>query len=156
MQRRFPWTVVACVYAFVILYACAGFAEQGPSSAERILLDSVNAERKAQGIPPLAWDDALALAARSHAAEMARHNAVAHVLPGEPSLPSRATRAGAKFAWLSENVVSAGNVDNAQALFIKSPAHRANILDPDMDRIGIGVAQRGGQVFVVEDFSQGK
>jgi len=156
MQPRCQWTLRACMCAFALVYACLGLAEQGSSSAQRILLDSVNAERKAQGIPPLAWDEALALAARGHAAEMARQNSVAHVLPGEPSLPSRATRAGAKFTWLSENVVSASNVDNAQAQFMKSPAHRANILDPDMDRIGIGVAQRGGQVFVVQDFSKGK
>ncbi|HXY49225.1 MAG TPA: CAP domain-containing protein [Terriglobales bacterium] len=156
MQPRFQWTFRACLYAFAIVYACSGRAEPGSSSAQRILLDSVNAERKAQGIAPLAWDEALALAARGHAAEMARQNSVAHVLPGEPSLPSRATRAGAKFTWLSENVVSASNVDTAQAQFMKSPAHRANILDPDMDRIGIGVAHRGGQVFVVQDFSKGK
>ena len=156
MQPRFQWTFRACMCALALVYACSGLAEQGSSSAQRILLDSVNAERKAQGIPPLAWDEALALAARGHAAEMARQNSVAHVLPGEPSLPSRATRAGAKFTWLSENVVSASNVNNAQAQFMKSPAHRANILDPDMDRIGIGVAQRGGQVFVVQDFSKGK
>jgi uncharacterized protein YkwD len=156
MQPRLQCTVLASVFAVVIVCAGSALGQPGLSSAERSLLDSVNAERKAQGIPPLAWDDALALAARGHAAEMARHNSVAHVLPDEPSLPSRATRAGAKFSWLSENVVSASNVDNAQAQFMKSPAHRANILDPDMDRIGIGVAQRGSQVFVVEDFCKGK
>jgi len=156
MPRRWQLTVLASVFAFMIAYARLGLGDQGPSSAERILLDSVNAERKAQGIPALAWDDALAVAARSHAAEMARRNSVAHVLPDEPSLPARATRAGVRFSWLSENVVSAGTVDNAHAQFVKSPAHRANILDPDMDRIGIGVAQRGGQVFVVEDFCKAK
>jgi uncharacterized protein YkwD len=40
--------------------------------------------------------------------------------------------------------------------FIKSPAHRANILDRDMDSIGIGVVEEGGQLFAVEDFSQAR
>jgi hypothetical protein len=32
--------------------------------------------------------------------------------------------------------------------------HEANILDPDMDSAGIGIAERNGQLFAVEDFSQ--
>jgi uncharacterized protein YkwD len=39
---------------------------------------------------------------------------------------------------------------------MRSSAHRANILDSDMDSIGIGVAERGGQLFVVEDFANAK
>jgi uncharacterized protein YkwD len=37
---------------------------------------------------------------------------------------------------------------------MKSPLHRANILDKDMDSIGVGVVEQGGQLFAVEDFSQ--
>jgi uncharacterized protein YkwD len=37
---------------------------------------------------------------------------------------------------------------------MKSPNHRANILDGDMDSVGIGIAERHGQVFVVEDFAK--
>jgi hypothetical protein len=36
------------------------------------------------------------------------------------------------------------------------PATRANILDTDMDSAGIGVADRNGQLFAVEDFSKAK
>jgi uncharacterized protein YkwD len=36
---------------------------------------------------------------------------------------------------------------------MKSVNHRANILDADMNSIGVGVAERGGQLFVVEDFA---
>ena len=154
MPRR--QSILFCVGAALILFAPWMLAQPGASSAERGLLDSINAERRAQGIPPLMWDDALAAAARSHAAQMAQHDSVTHLVPGEPSLPSRAARAGAKFSWISENVVSASSVANAYAQFMKSPAHRANILDIDMDRIGIGIVQRGGQVFVVQDFTKGK
>ncbi len=37
-----------------------------------------------------------------------------------------------------------------------SPAHRANVLDRDMDSIGIGVVERHGQFFAVEDLSQAR
>jgi len=34
--------------------------------------------------------------------------------------------------------------------------HRSNILDTDMDTVGMGVAQGNGQLFAVEDFSKAK
>jgi uncharacterized protein YkwD len=87
---------------------------------------------------------------------MAAQHSVAHTLPGEPSLPGRATRAGAHFSWLSENVVTATDAAGAHTAFMHSPNHRGNILDSDMDSVGIGLAERGGQVYVVEDFSKAK
>jgi uncharacterized protein YkwD len=39
---------------------------------------------------------------------------------------------------------------------MKSPPHRANILDRDMDSIGIGVVEQRGQLFAVEDLSQAR
>jgi len=39
---------------------------------------------------------------------------------------------------------------------MKSPPHRANILDRDMDSIGVGVVEQGGQFFAVEEFSQAR
>jgi len=37
-----------------------------------------------------------------------------------------------------------------------SPPHRANLLDKDMDSVGIGVVERNGELFAVEDFSKAK
>jgi uncharacterized protein YkwD len=142
--------------ALACLLVLVSTAQQNPTNSERALMDAVNIERKATGLPSLKWDEALALAARTHAEQMARQDSVEHTLAGEPSLAARATRAGARFSWLSENIVAAGSVREAHAQFMKSPAHRANILDTGMDRVGIGIADRGGQVFVVEDFSKGK
>jgi uncharacterized protein YkwD len=39
---------------------------------------------------------------------------------------------------------------------MKSQQHRANILDTDMDPAGIGIAERNGQMFAVENFSKAK
>jgi uncharacterized protein YkwD len=39
---------------------------------------------------------------------------------------------------------------------MRSPPHRANILDRDMDSIGVGVVERDRQFFAVEDFSQAR
>jgi uncharacterized protein YkwD len=129
---------------------------QPASSAERVLLQSINRERRSAGLPALRWDDALASAARQHAGVMATHRSVAHSFPGEPSLPGRATQAGAHYSSLSENVVEASDAAFAHIQFMNSPTHRANILDSDIDTVGVGVVERGGRLFVVEDFEKAK
>ena len=39
--------------------------------------------------------------------------------------------------------------------WMHSPPHRANILDPRMDTIGVGLVKRGGNYYAVEDFAYG-
>jgi uncharacterized protein YkwD len=139
-----------------VLPLVAGQTQTGASAAEHQLVAGVNRARKAQGLPGLKWDDALAAAARRHAALMAQHDSAEHGYAGEPSLASRATQAGAHFVWLAENVIQGGSVEVIQKEFLKSTNHRANILDADMNSIGVGVFERSGQLFVVEDFSKAK
>jgi uncharacterized protein YkwD len=135
---------------------CSATGKPDASADEQSLFNAANRERREQGLPALKWNDALAAAARHHAQEMARQSTVAHVLLGETSLPGRATKAGVKFSSLSENVVQSASAEGAHSQFMRSSAHRANILDSDMDSVGIGVVERGGQLFVVEDFAKAK
>jgi uncharacterized protein YkwD len=124
--------------------------------AEQQLFQAINQKRAANGLPPLKWDNALANAARQHAEAMAAQKALSHGFPGEPSLPSRATKAGARFSWLSENVAVGPNAENISEQWMRSPNHRANLLDADMDTIGAGAAERNGVVFAVADFCKAK
>lgn len=138
--------------------AIAVMAQSRSSSTESELrlLESVNHVRKEQGLPGLHWNNELAAAARKHASVMAQHGAAEHGFPGEPGLAARATQAGAKFSWLSENVCEGTRVEAIEEQFMNSPKHRANILDSDMDSVGIGVVERDGQLFAVEDFAKAK
>jgi len=147
--RKVPASAVVCLALLSSVWA-----QPASAGAERVLFDSVNHERRAQGLPALRWNEALADAAQRHAQEMSRQDSVSHTLPGEPSLASRATKAGARFSWISENIVQSTSAAGAHEQFMKSPNHRANILDGDMDSVGIGVAERHGQLFVVEDFAK--
>ena len=124
--------------------------------AERELFAAVNQARRAQGLTPLRWDESLATAARRHAKVMAERGSTQHEFEGEPSLSARVKQAGARFSWLSENVTQGPTPEFIHLQFMKSPAHRANILDRAMDSIGIGVVEQGGQLFAVEDFSQAR
>jgi uncharacterized protein YkwD len=151
--RRSLAALLAVCSAFA---AQAALAQQKTDAAARQLFEAVNRERVSQGSAKLKWDDALASAARQHAEAMAARNTLGHQLPDEPSLPTRATRAGVRFVWLSENVAQGPSAANISEQWAHSPNHRANVLDTDMDTVGIGVAERNGVLFAVADFCKVK
>jgi uncharacterized protein YkwD len=78
--------------------------------------------------------------------------------PGAPGLAPSETWDLANSASIcgAENMGQGPNPTAIHQSFMKSPQHRANILDPDMDSAGIGIAERNGQLFAVEDFSKAK
>lgn len=149
---RVPHRLLVCSLVFLAISAPA----QEYSHAQRQLLAATNREREARGLSPLKWNDALAEAARRHNQVMVEHQTISHQFPGEPSLPTRVTRAGAHFSALAENVAEAPDPTQIHTLWMNSPGHRANILDGDMDSIGIAVAERNGEYYAVEDFSKTK
>jgi len=140
----------------VLIFLCTGALAQQTGSAEQELFHAVNQERRAHGLPPLQWDEALANAARAHAQRMAQQGTVTHQLPGEHNLLTRARADGAHFSWISENVDEGPNAKGIHQSFVRSPRHYGNMLDSDMDSIGIGIAERNGQTYAVEDFSKGR
>jgi len=143
--------------AIVGIMLCSPAYSQTPTlRAERELFAAVNQARRAYGLSPLRWDESLATAARRHAKVMAERGSAQHGFEGEPSLSARVKQAGAHFSWLSENVIQGPSPEFIHVQFMKSPPHRANILDRDMDSIGIGVVEQRGQLFAVEDLSQAR
>ena len=159
MQIRARLAVFATLFVLICGLAHAqapAFAQASVARAERELLSYVNHARRAQGLPVLRWDESLAAAARRHAEVMARHGSAQHGVDGELSLSARVKQAGGHFSWLAENVAQGPTAEFIHSQFMNSPGHLANILDRDMDLIGVGVVERDGQLFAVEDFSQAR
>jgi uncharacterized protein YkwD len=128
---------------------------EGPSADERVLLYAANKERAARNLRPLRWDASLARAARMHAQLMARNEAISHQFPGEQGLSERASRAGAHFRLIEENVGVASTALELHDLWMKSPPHRENLLNSQIDAAGIAVvAGPGGRLFAVQDFAK--
>jgi len=123
------------------------------AGAAEALLAAANHERVAQGLMPLKWSVSLANAAKRHALRMAMENTLSHQLPGEPGMSERAAQAGAHFSSLAENVAEGPSAEDLHRQWMNSPPHRANLLDPQLDSVGIAVAERDGVLFAVEDFS---
>jgi len=128
-------------------------ASPQPNVAEQYLQSAADRERAALGLPPLRLDPALAAAARAHALEMARHNAISHQFANEPALAARSSAAGARFSLISENVAQSPSALNIHDAWMHSDGHRHNLLDPGVDVVGIAVVARGSQLFAVEDFA---
>lgn len=139
-----------------IMLCWYAYSQTPVSRAERELFASVNQARRERGLAPLRWDDRLAAAARRHAEVMAQRGSAQHGFTGEPSLTTRVKQAGAHFSWVSENVTQGPTPRFIHSQLMNSPPHRANILDRDMDSIGVGVVERSGQLFAVEDLSQAR
>jgi uncharacterized protein YkwD len=132
----------------------AAAAMPSDSSPERFLFESANRERAMRGVPQLVWDQSLAASARQHAEAMADRNALSHQFPGEPDLALRAAKAGARFTALAENVALAPTAPELHSEWMNSPPHRENLLDPNLNSIGIAVVPRGGELFAVQDFAR--
>lgn len=124
-------------------------------SAEQQVMDLANADRVQHGLAPLKWEPALAQAAAQHAQWMSAQRALSHQYPGEPDLVARGAAAGVHFRSIAENVALAPSPQALETEWMNSTDHRANILNPGMNSIGVGLVRRGGSYYAVEDFADG-
>jgi hypothetical protein len=124
-------------------------------AVEQQVLGLANADRAQQGLAPLKWDPALAQAAADHAQLMAQQPALSHQYPGEADLVTRGGAAGAHFRSIAENVALASSPQALEKEWMNSAPHRANILNPAMNTVGIGLVKKGGNYYAVEDFADG-
>ena len=127
--------------------------ENNLTVAEQYLLAAANEARANQGLQPVHLDPVLCDAAAQHAREMADHQDISHQFDGEPELATRGANAGAHFSLIAENVGEAPSSVIIHDLWMHSPGHRANLLDPDVNTIGIAVVTRDNQLYAVEDFA---
>ena len=148
-----------CVLILLLLFALPFMATTELSArpqtsvADQTLLNAANHDRAAAGLPPLHWDAALAATAHQHALRMAHANQLSHQFPGEPPLQDRARQAGARFSMIAENVAQGPTVTGLHTQWMNSAPHRANLLDPDLNAVGISVVQSGNTLFAVQDFA---
>ncbi len=138
---------------FLVLLLLSTANAQRPSVGEQYLLAAANQERLSQGIAPLSWNAALATAARQHAHQMAYHRQISHQFSGEQELSARGAAAGARFTTISENVAEAPSPLIIHSAWMRSEGHRENLLDPNVDAVGIAVINRDGQLYAVQDFA---
>jgi hypothetical protein len=128
---------------------------QGGFQAEsQQLFALANKSRAAEGYGLLKWDPALAAAARRHCLRMAAEGPIAHQYAGEPDVTERAAQAGAHFSLLEENVAAGPDPATIHEGWMHSPKHRANLLNPQVNRVGIAVVASRGVLYAVADYER--
>jgi uncharacterized protein YkwD len=104
--------------------------------------------RRSRGLSPVTVDPTLTRIAAVHAQRMAAADKMAHVLPGEGSFQQRLIAGGFTAAMAAENV-AAGQDSLAEVLeaWRKSPGHNANLLLPNVSKIGIALSTAEGSKY---------
>lgn len=118
-------------------------------SAERMMLELLNEERVAAGVPPLELDPTIVPVARAHSRDMWERAYFAHENPDRESPFDRMREGRVLFSAAGENLALARTVERAHRGLMNSPGHKRNILDPIFTRVGIGVIDGGiyGKMF---------
>jgi hypothetical protein len=148
------WFVIFIAISGAAHFASAAASQAKATGPEQTLFRLANQERMARGLTSLNWNDALAAAARAHALRMAQQDALSHQYTGELAMADRAAKAGARFSTIAENIGEERQAETLHAEWMESPPHRANLLDPQLDAVGIAVVEKNGNLFAVEDFAQ--
>lgn len=145
---------VICAYLLGALWAAGTPDKAHAQSMEaRQVMEATNADRAQRGLGPLRWDPALARAAQKHAELMVGQRTLSHQYVGEADLDIRVAQEGAHFHVVAENLAAAATPGALEEEWMHSPGHRANILDPRLNEIGVAVVRQGGYLWAVEDFS---
>lgn len=154
-RRILSFTAISLLFLAPSLRAQVALGpEVSLTVAEQYLLAAANAERAKQGLQPVHLDPVLSRASALHARQMAEHADISHQFENEPDLAERGSNAGVHFSLISENVGEAPTSVIIHDLWMHSPDHRANLLDPEVDSIGIAIVDRDNQLYAVEDFAR--
>ena len=107
-------------------------------------MQMVNDFRISQGVQQLGWDDTLYVKAREWSQHMANEGKLSH----------SDLRSGAPAGWriLGENVAWNTSLVGAMEALEASPAHRANLLNPQFKRVAVGIIFQDGKYWVTEEF----
>ena len=122
-----------------------------------VLVDETNLTRVSDSLPPLKTSELLEAAAMYKAKDMAERGYFAHVSPDGRTPWYWFKQAGYDFSYAGENLaVNFSDSKDVVDAWMKSPRHRANILNSNFTEIGIataqGIYQSHEAVFVVQLF----
>ncbi|MHB8304089.1 MAG: CAP domain-containing protein [Acidobacteriaceae bacterium] len=122
--------------------------------AASLLFQQANRDRAAHHLPALRENSNLTLAAWRHAQRMAKARQLSHDLPGEADLTVRVQQAGVRCSTVAENIAEGPDPDRINDRWMHSPPHRANLLDPRLNAVGLGIVKGHGTFYVAQDFAR--
>lgn len=154
-SRLRTWLVLALLAGCFAMPSATDAQSDPPlQAAQAQILALLNQARRDHGLQPVALDSGLSAAAQKHSELMADRHEMAHQLAGEAPLITRLANEGVKLDAGAENVADTDSPQDAETEWMLSPGHRANILNPQYNSVGIGMAQAGpNRFFFTQDFA---
>lgn len=116
---------------------------------EHALLSRINTERAQRGLVPLRLVPAMTEVGREYLQRQLVRDDLSHYGPEPPDVRLRAR--GVKFWKMGENLARATDARQAVQAMLASPAHKANLLNPHFDRVGVAALSAGarGHVYCI-------
>ncbi|HET8774401.1 MAG TPA: CAP domain-containing protein [Thermoanaerobaculia bacterium] len=127
---------------------------------EQQVLALTNEARRTAGLPPVALDESLRRAARSHARDMIDRGFTDSINPDGLTAEDRVSRENRRAVALVGETLGAGSVKDAElarhlvADWAGNPTEREKVLRPDFTQIGVGVVPSGDEVRAVQLFGR--
>jgi uncharacterized protein YkwD len=103
------------------------------------LLRMLNETRATAGLPPLTIEPRVEAVAHAHSEDMVSHDFTGHQSPTTGSPSDRVTAAGLHSGLVLENIGRGYSAREIHDGLVASPGHRANLVNPDANVVGIGV-----------------
>lgn len=135
--------------------ATSGSLTSGLSAKESLMYNLINQDRINNGLSPLALDMNLVSLARAKSQDMYQNNYFSHTSPTYGSAYDMEKRAGLSYSIMgAENIAKAPTVQYTEEAFMNSSGHRANILNPQHNTVGIGITDSQSGVVVTQLFAK--
>lgn len=141
--------ILLSLLAAVAVTASTALVGAPPAGAvttrEGKLLTKINNTRAAHGLRPVRLSGDLSTTARRHSRQMATSTTLFH---------TASFSAICCWSAIAENVGMDYSVRELHRAFMRSSAHRANVLDPRMRVVGVGIVSSGGRLWATELFTR--
>lgn len=151
LRRAVAAVLLAATMTAGILIPAGTAAAGTPSEDEQSFLQKLNQERVDAGLSPLVSDPELVPTSRTWSQHMANTNVLSH----DPNLVAIVSQVEPEWRGVAENVGYGYGVQSLHDAFMGSPGHRANILGPSYNRVGVGVVHSGSRIWVTVRFLAG-
>ncbi|MFA6917591.1 MAG: CAP domain-containing protein [Candidatus Gracilibacteria bacterium] len=116
------------------------------------LLYLINKSRKQHGLSSVSTSTGLNNLAQKHSEDMAKNDYFSHFDKAGNSPEDRRLTMGIQTP-VSENIAKDVSVKFAHEGLMRSASHRSNILQTDWTKVGLGIAEKNGYIYVTQEFS---
>lgn len=145
MRWKSALASVVVALAAAVVTAAPAHADAA-SDAEARFVAKINQLRAQKGVQPLVVDPELTDIGRRWAQHMAEAGQISHN-------PDYASQVHQDWGKLGENVGMGPDVDTLFDAFVRSAGHYRNLVDPDFNRVGVGVViAPDGTMFTAHQF----